>query len=264
MLFLMIRLNFRSFDQNKVLNHIVHMDNRIIDVLKNLKKKNIISENKYEDLYPVGSRPGILYGGAKINKPIKDGVPSFRPILSAIGTPTDKLSKFFVPLLTPLTLNEYTIKDSFSFAEELSNYDSNLVMASFDVESRFTNIPLQETIDLCVDLLFNDKPNIDGFTKTDFHELLTVTLSESLILFDNEYYKQIDGVVMGSPFGPTFANIFLSYYEQIWLKNSPYEFKLSFIKDMLMTPCYFDQKIILKNFEVTLIANILILSLHLK
>ena len=39
---------------------------------------------------------------------------------------------------------------------------------------------------------------------------------------------------------------------------------LSFIKDMLMTPCYFDQKIILKNFEVTLIANILILSLHLK
>ena len=31
---------------------------------------------------------------------------------------------------------------------------------------------------------------------------------------------------------------------------------LSFIKDMLMTPCYFDQKIILKNFDVTLIANI--------
>ena len=144
-----------SIDQNKVLNHIVHMENRIIDVLKKLKKKKIISENKYEDLYPVGSRPGILYGRAKIHKPIKDGVPSFRPILSAIGTPTYKLSKFFVPLLTPLTLNEYTIKDSFSFAEELSNYDSNLVMASFDVESLFTNIPLQETIELCVDLLFN-------------------------------------------------------------------------------------------------------------
>ena len=98
-------------------------------------------------------------------------------------------------------------------------------MASFDVESLFTNIPLQETIDLCVDLLFNNKPNIDKFTKTDFHELLTVTLSESLILFNNEYYKQIDGVAMGSPLGPTFANIFLSYYEQIWLKNCPYEFK---------------------------------------
>ena len=51
-------------------------------------------------------------------------------------------------------------------------------MASFDVESLFTNIPLQKTIDLCVELLFNDKPNFDGFTITDFHELLTVTMSE--------------------------------------------------------------------------------------
>ena len=109
--------------------------------------------------------------------------------------------------------------------EELSNYDSNLLMASFDVESLFTNIPFQETIDLCVDLLFNDKPKIDGFTKTDFHELLTVTFSESLILFNNEYYKQIDRVVIGSPLEPTFANIFLSYYEQIWPKNCPYDFK---------------------------------------
>ena len=189
------------------------MENRITDAPKKLKKKKIISENKYEDFYPVGSCSGILYGPAKIYKPIKDGVPSFRPILSAIGTPTYKLSKFFIPLLTPLTSNEYTIEDSFSFAEELSNDGSNLAMTSFDVELLFTNIPLQGTIDLCVDLLFNDKPNIDRFTKTDFHKLLTVTLSESLILFNNGYYKQIDGVAMGSPLGPTFANIFLSYYE---------------------------------------------------
>ena len=75
--------------------------------------------------------------------------------LSTIGTPTYKLSKLFLPLLPSLTLNEYTTKDSFPFAEELSNYDSNLVMATFDdVESLFTNIPLQETIDLCAELLF--------------------------------------------------------------------------------------------------------------
>ena len=92
--------------------------------------------------------------------------------------------------------------------------------------NHFLNIPLQETIDLCVKPLFNDKSTIDGFTITDFHQLLTVTISESLVLFDGEYY---------------------------------------FIKDMLMTPsCYFHQKTILKNSDVTLIANILILSLHLK
>ena len=108
--------------------------------------KKIITENKHKDLYPAGSRPGVLYGRAKIHKPIKDNVPSFRLILSAIGTPSYKLSKFFVPLLAPLTLNEYTIKDLFLFAEKLLNYNSNLVMASFDVESLFTNISLQEIL----------------------------------------------------------------------------------------------------------------------
>ena len=50
-------------------------------------------------------------------------------------------------------------------------------------------------------------------------------MSESLVLFDGEYYKQTDGVAMGSLLRPTFTNIFLSYHEQIWLKNCPCEFK---------------------------------------
>ena len=47
------------------------MENRIIDLLKKLKNKKT-----YEDLFPVGSSPGILYGRAKIHKPVKHGVPS--------------------------------------------------------------------------------------------------------------------------------------------------------------------------------------------
>ena len=96
-------------------------------------------------------------------------------------------------------------------------------MASFDVESLF-NIPLKETIDLCVDILLYDRTDIDGITKDYFHDLLTICMSESLVLFDGEYYKQIR-VGMGSPLGPTFANIFLCFYEQIWLENCPVEFK---------------------------------------
>ena len=50
-------------------------------------------------------------------------------------------------------------------------------------------------------------------------------MSESLVLFHREFYKQIDGVAMGSPLGPTLANIFLCFHEQIWLDNCPAEFK---------------------------------------
>ena len=49
-----------SIDKNKVLNHIVNMENRITEVLNELKEKQQISEKKYMDLHPVGSRPGIL------------------------------------------------------------------------------------------------------------------------------------------------------------------------------------------------------------
>ena len=33
-------------------------------------------------------------------------------------------------------------------------------------------------------------------------------MSESLVLFDEEFYGQIDEVAMGSPLDPTLANIF--------------------------------------------------------
>ena len=201
------------------------MENRITDVLKNLRDKREISIEQYKDLSPSGSRPGIIYGLAKVHKIVTDGLPSFRPILSAISTPTYKLAKFLVPMLEPLTTNEYTIKDSFTFAKELQSFDSKLGMASFDIESLFTNIPLQETIDLCVENLFQDRTHVDNLSKDSFRELLTRTMSESLILFDQEFYKQHDGVAMGFPLGPTLGNVFLCYHEKIWLQNCPSEFK---------------------------------------
>ena len=99
-------------------------------------------------------------------------------------------------------------------------------MASFDIESLFTNIPLKETIDLCVDILFSNTTNIDGITKGYFHELLSICMSQSLVSFDGEFYKQIYGAAMSSPLGPTLAHIFLCFHKQIWLDDCRVEFKL--------------------------------------
>ena len=82
-------------------------------------------------------------------------------------------------------------------------------MASFDVESLFTKTFLQETIDLCVQKLFEDKNYIDGLSKDSFRELLTSTMTESFIFSDNKYYKEQNGVAVGSALGSTLANIFL-------------------------------------------------------
>ena len=113
-------------DHDKVLNHLIHMESRVTDALKNLRDKKEISFEQYKDLSPSGSRPGIMYGLAKVHKIVRDGLPSFRPTLSAIGTPTYKLAKFLVPILDPLTTNEYTIKDSFTLNKTIKSFPLKL------------------------------------------------------------------------------------------------------------------------------------------
>ena len=86
-------------------------------------------------------------------------IPPFRPILSAIGTPAHKLANFFSPIITTTNVQPVHYKRFIleNLKEELKHFNTNLVMASFDVELFFTNIPLQDTIDLCVQKLFEDK-----------------------------------------------------------------------------------------------------------
>ena len=77
----------------------------------------------------------------KCKKPLVNGLSPFRPIISAIGTPTYKLPKFSVPVLSDITQNEFTVKGSFTFVDEILAQNSDLHIASLDVDALFTNIP---------------------------------------------------------------------------------------------------------------------------
>ena len=155
--------------------------------------------------------PGILYGNHQVHKMVVNITLKFRPILSAINTPTYSLAKFLNPILAPLTTN---VKNSFDFTEEVVNYDHNLFMTSLDVESLFADISLEETIKNCVNDLFFNNFYSDILSRKDLYELFKLATTESSFIFDNKLYKQIDGVAMGSPLGPTLANAFLCHYEK--------------------------------------------------
>ena len=71
----------------------------------------------------VRAKPGTMYGLCKVHKQEVDGYPSFRLILSTLQTPTYNLAKFLVPILYLLTKNEYMVKNSLHFAEEISEQD---------------------------------------------------------------------------------------------------------------------------------------------
>ena len=201
---------------------LLRCEDKLNRYLRTLKANDIISKELYSELHATGSQPGIIYGLPKIHKP---NCP-LRPILSAIGTHNYKLSKYLVPILAPLTINEYTVKDSFTFAKELTSLNyTNCVMASFDVKSLFTNIPLRETIDICVDGLFSDTDLSGNFTKVHMKKLLSLAVHDCHFIFNGIMYKQIEGAAMGSPLSASLANVFLAYQEKRWLNDCPPEFR---------------------------------------
>ena len=219
-----------NIDSGKDYNFIINQERRISTTLRNIKNSGGMLNSLYEKLNPTGTQPSVLYGLSKVHKPAVNNIPKLRPILSAINSPTYKLSQYLNKLLKPFTINEYTVRDSFSFATTVQSCDTSQFMASLDVDSLFTNIPLAETISICCDLLFRDHPIVDGLSKDDFRQLLTLATTESFILFNGSYYQQIDGVAMGSPLGPTLANVFLCYNEKKWLEDCPAQFKPSYYR----------------------------------
>ena len=101
-----------------------------------------------------------------------------------LQTPTYNLAKFLVPILNPLTKSEYTVKDSFQFAEEICEQDPTFCMGSLDVDSLFTNIPLDETIDICVNQLFENTDTVEGFIKSELKQLLCLAKEKSYFIFN--------------------------------------------------------------------------------
>ena len=98
------------------------------------------------------------------------------------------------------------------------------------VDSLFTNVLLDETIEICVNKLFKSSQTVSGLSKQQVFEMLSLTTKENVILFDQKYYSQVNGVAMGSPLGPALANIFLCYDETTWLKNCSKSFKPVYYK----------------------------------
>ena len=100
-------------------------------------------------------------------------------------------------------------------------------MASFDIKDLYTNIPLEETIEICLSLLHAPLINLplDLFKK-----LLELSVYNTMFAFNGKYYKQKDGLGMGLPLSPTLANIFLCYHERKWIQECPAEFRPVFYR----------------------------------
>ena len=108
---------------------------------------------------------------------------------------------------------------TFQFVNKVQSLKINRsdILVSYDVTSLFTNVPLDETIQILADKAFNN----DWFNKThqlDLSrdqpiELLNAATENQPFQSNRNLYEQTDGVKMGLPLGLLLANVFLCSIE---------------------------------------------------
>ena len=213
------------------------IEDKLNNFLRKIKNSTTISEEILKTLFASGSAPGILYGLPKIHKPDFKTKFQFRPIFAAYNNPCFKLAKFIVSVLTPYINNDYSVLNSTSFISDLKQFSNvspnanSLFMTSYDVQDLYTNVPLKETINIIVNLIFqNATDSFLGLSKKLFTNLLEICTLNSFFIFNRVLYKQCDGLGMGLPQSPAFANIFLAHHEAILLENCPIQFKPLFYR----------------------------------
>ena len=187
-------------------------------------------------MYHSGSAAARIYGTPKIHKFSScDSFPKLRAIVSSVDNFDYNLAHFLCNLLSPLVSNDYSCKNIFSFVSQIKNINlSKTFLVSCNVTSLSANIPLQETIDKAINLIFNHKPNLNIHRK-ELKKLLLFSASQTHF-FNSNFYNQIDGVAMGFCLTPVLSNIFMGFRESKWLNeynlNKP-KFYLRYVDDIL-------------------------------
>ena len=123
-----------------------------------------------------------------------------------------------------------------SFVSQIKNVNlSKTFLLSHDVTNLFTNIPLQGTIDIAINLICNHNPNLN-ITKKELKILFLFATSQTHFIFNSKFYNQIDGVAMVSPLAPVLANILMGFYKSKWRNEynlyKP-KFYLRYVDDIL-------------------------------
>ena len=160
---------------------------------------------RYKDMRPVANQPGKLDATTKTHKsnsPDEITVENlrFRPTILQVGTFTYNAAQIITNYLKPLCQNEYKIANTQSFPSMLKEQTPLILDEEYvldDLESLFTNIPVDETISYIIYEIYqrNTLPQIYS----------TVILKR--FQFNYNLLKQTNGCTMGGPSSVTLADI---------------------------------------------------------
>ena len=70
----------------------------------------------------------------------------------------------------------------------------NVFMGNLDVDSLFNNNPIEETIDICANALFENTEKVDGLSKIKFKELLSLAKKDLILLLTEGFTSKSLGL----------------------------------------------------------------------
>ena len=197
-------------------------ETKISTALKECENKGYITSKEHLSLAHQFLAPPQIYGLPKIHK---EGIP-LRPIVAAIESPTHKLAKELARILSPLAGKSPShVRNSADFTNQIHHipFQETDIMASFDVVSLFTRIPVDEALHVISQRLQQDGTLKDrtSIPIPDLCALVELCLKSTYFQFGESFYEQVEGAAMGSPLSPIVANVFMEDFETRALDTSP-------------------------------------------
>ena len=177
------RTKFKPIKTDPTYRRLISIQN----YLRSLVRRGELDKDSYKNIRPRNAKPARAHGLPKIHKAFHQ-LPKFRPIIDTTGTTHYSVGKFISELLQPLTLNEFTLKDTFDAANRIQAISPTLFaegyeFVSFDVESLFTNVPLQRTLKIIIDRIYNKKLVKTKLKKSTLRKLIRDTCTKTVFSF---------------------------------------------------------------------------------
>ena len=157
--------------------------------------------------------PGYLYGNVKTHKGASNPL---RPIISQVPTPSYDVAKQLDELIKPYIPGKYMLNSRSEFIDILRETEFKSDISSLDVESLFTNVPVKRTISIIMKHVYHHPTLPAPKIPRNVLKQLLLTCTTEVPFYsptDGKLRVQIDGMTMGSPLGPTFANFYMAELE---------------------------------------------------
>ena len=139
-------------------NFIENENKSLTNIFFHYSKRGVIDNKLRFRVQSTSSSLSVFYGLPKAHK---TGYP-IRPIISTIGSYQYQLSKYLAKAIRDARPQAKSyIKDSFEFVNKIKEIvlekEKTYIMCSFDVESLYTNVPVEEAIETTLNYIY--KPN---------------------------------------------------------------------------------------------------------